>query len=50
MQNAPQVAQNRSLRLLLVSDPADKRVPIALQTGFADRMRQVGRPVLPVPG
>jgi hypothetical protein len=45
MQNAPQLAQNRSLRLLLVSDPADKRVPIAQQTGFVDRMRQAGRAV-----
>jgi hypothetical protein len=45
MQNAPQLTQNRSLRLLLVSDPADKRVPIVQQTGFVDRMRQVGRAI-----
>jgi hypothetical protein len=45
MQNAPQLVQNRSLRLLMVSDPADKRVPIAQQTGFVDRMRQAGRAI-----
>jgi hypothetical protein len=44
-QNIPRLAQNRSLRLLLVTDPADKRVPIAQQTGFVDKMRQAGRQV-----
>jgi hypothetical protein len=44
-QNIPALAQNRSLRLLLVTDPADKKVPIAQQTAFADRMRQAGRQV-----
>jgi hypothetical protein len=44
-QNIPALAQNRSLRLLLVTDPADKRVPIAQQTAFADKMRQAGRQV-----
>jgi hypothetical protein len=43
--NIPLLAQNRSLRLLLVTDPADKRVPIALQSGFVDKMRQAGRQV-----
>jgi hypothetical protein len=41
----PLMAQNRSLRLLLVTDPADRRVPIAQQTGFADKMRQAGRQI-----
>jgi hypothetical protein len=45
MQSIPQVAQNRSLRILLVTDPADKRVPIAQQAAFVDRMRQAGRQV-----
>jgi len=45
MQNVPQLTQNRSLRLLMVSDPADKRVSIAQQTGFVDKMRQAGRPI-----
>src|SRR5258708_3221260 len=44
-QNIPQLAQNRSLRVLLVTDPADKRVPIAMQAAFADKMREAGRQV-----
>jgi hypothetical protein len=44
-QNIPQLAQNRALRVLLVTDPADKRVPIAVQAAFADKMRQAGRQV-----
>jgi hypothetical protein len=44
-QNIPQLAQNRALRVLLVTDPADKRVPIAMQAAFADKMRQAGRQV-----
>jgi hypothetical protein len=41
----PLIAQNRALRLMLVTDPSDKRVPIAQQTGFADKMRQAGRDI-----
>jgi hypothetical protein len=41
----PQLAQNRSLRLLLVTDPADRKVPIDQQTGFVEKMRQAGRQV-----
>jgi hypothetical protein len=41
-QSIPLIAQNLSLRLLLVTDPADKKVPIAQQTGFVDKMRQAG--------
>jgi hypothetical protein len=44
-QSIPVITQNRSLRLLLVTDPADKKVPIAQQTGFVDKMRQAGRRV-----
>jgi len=44
-QNIPLLAQNRSLRLLMVTDPADKKVPIAQQSGFVDKMRQAGRQV-----
>jgi hypothetical protein len=44
-QNIPLLAQNRLLRVLLVTDPADKRVPVAQQTGFVDKMRQAGRQV-----
>jgi hypothetical protein len=45
MHSIPVIAQNRSLRLMLVTDPSDKRVPIAQQTGFADKLRQAGREV-----
>src|SRR5260370_8776002 len=31
-QNVPLLARNRSLRLLLVTDPADKKVPISQHT------------------
>jgi hypothetical protein len=44
-QGIPQLAQNHALRMMLVSDPADKQVPIAQQTGFADKMRQAGHPI-----
>jgi dienelactone hydrolase len=44
-QNIPQVAQNRSMRLFLITDKADKRVPVAQQTGFIDRLRRAGRKV-----
>jgi hypothetical protein len=40
-----QVAQNRSLRPILVTDKADKTVPLVQQTGYADRLRKAGRPV-----
>jgi hypothetical protein len=45
VQTVPALARNHSLRLMVVSDPADKVVPIAMQTGFVDKMRQAGRPV-----
>jgi hypothetical protein len=40
-----QVAQNRSLRPILVTDKADKTVPLVQQTGYADRLRKAGRQV-----
>jgi hypothetical protein len=45
IESIPAFARNPSLRLMVVSDPADKIVPIAMQTGFVDKMRQAGRPV-----
>jgi hypothetical protein len=45
IQNVPLLAQNRSLRVLLVTDPADKKVPIAQQSGFVDKMHRAGREV-----
>jgi dienelactone hydrolase len=43
--NISQLAQNRSMRLFLVTDKMDKRVPVAQQTGFIDRLRRAGRQV-----
>jgi hypothetical protein len=40
-----QLAQNRSMRLFLVTDKMDKRVPVALQIGFVDKLRRAGRQV-----
>lgn len=42
-QHVPEIAQNRALRILLVTDPTDKNVPLAQQAGFVDKMRQAGR-------
>jgi hypothetical protein len=44
-QNISQLARNRSMRLFLVTDRMDKRVPVAQQTGFVDRLRRAGRQV-----
>ena len=44
-QRIAEIAQNRALRILLVTDPADKTVPLAQQVGFVDKMRQAGRSV-----
>jgi hypothetical protein len=43
--NITPVVQNRALHVMLVTDPADKFVPLAQQAGFVDKMRQAGRPV-----
>jgi hypothetical protein len=44
-QNISRLAQNRSVRLFLVTDEMDKRVPVAQQTGFIERLRRAGRQV-----
>jgi len=44
-QRIAQIAQNRALRILLATDPADKQVPIAQQRAFVDKLRQLGRSV-----
>lgn len=44
-QNISQLARNRSVRLFLVTDKTDKRVPVAQQTGFVDKLRRAGRQV-----
>lgn len=37
--------KNPALRVLVVTDRADKRVPAAQQIGFVDRLRRAGRQV-----
>jgi hypothetical protein len=44
-QNISQLARNRSMRLFLVTDKMDKRVPAAQQTGFVDRLGRAGRKI-----
>ncbi len=38
----PAIAQNRAVRLLMITDRADQQVPVSLQTPFAEKMRQAG--------
>jgi hypothetical protein len=45
LQSVPLIAKNSSLRLILVTDPKDKIVPLNQKTEFVERMRQAGRPV-----
>jgi hypothetical protein len=40
---AAQVAQNRLLRPYVVTDRSDKRVPLAQQSGYVDKVRRAGR-------
>jgi hypothetical protein len=44
-QNVSLAAKDPLLRPFVISDKADKRVPIAQQTGFVDKMRAAGRKV-----
>jgi hypothetical protein len=44
-QNISQLARNRSMRLFLVTDKMDKRVPVAQQSGFVDRLGRAGRKI-----
>jgi hypothetical protein len=39
------IAQNRSLRFFMVTDPADRTVPAKQQTPFSDKMRRAGRDI-----
>jgi len=43
--NLPQLAQNRSMRLFVVTDKMDRQIPIAQQTGFVERLHRAGRKV-----
>ena len=44
-QHIAEIAQNRALRILVVTDPTDKKVPLAQQAGFVEKMREAGRSV-----
>jgi hypothetical protein len=41
----PSIAQNRSLRFMMVTDSADRTVPATQQTPFAEKMRRAGRDI-----
>jgi hypothetical protein len=43
--DATKVVQDKSLRPILVSDKADKQVPVAQQTGYVTAMRKAGHPI-----
>jgi hypothetical protein len=45
LQSVPLIAKNSALRLIMVTDPKDKVVPLNQKTEFVERMRQAGRPV-----
>jgi hypothetical protein len=45
VENMAPLLQNRAVRVMLVTDPVDKTVPLAEQAGFAEKMRRAGRPV-----
>jgi hypothetical protein len=44
-QNVSLMAKDRLLRPFVITDKTDKRVPMAQQTGFVDKMRAAGRKV-----
>jgi hypothetical protein len=41
----PQLAQNHSMRPFLITDRMDKKVPVAQQSGFIDKVRRAGRQI-----
>src|SRR6266849_7379267 len=41
----PSIAQNRSLRFIMVTDSADRTVPAKQQTPFVEKMRRAGRDI-----
>jgi len=41
----PRIAQNRAARVILVTDPEDKKVQVQHQTTFAQGLEQAGKPV-----
>jgi hypothetical protein len=45
IESISQLVKNSALRVLVVTDKADKRVPAAQQIGFVDRLHRAGRQV-----
>jgi hypothetical protein len=45
LQFIPSIAQNRSLRFIVVTDPSDRNVPAKQQTPFVEKMRRAGRDI-----
>jgi pimeloyl-ACP methyl ester carboxylesterase len=41
----PSIAQNRSMRFIMVTDKADRSVPAGQQTPFAEKMHRAGRDI-----
>jgi hypothetical protein len=41
----PSIVQNRSMRFIMVTDPADRSVPVRQQTPFAEKMHRAGRDI-----
>jgi hypothetical protein len=41
----PSIAQNRSVHFFMVTDAADRTVPVRQQTPFAEKMRRAGRSI-----
>ncbi len=41
----PSIAQNRSMRFIMVTDAADRTVPVKQQTPFAEKMHRAGRDI-----
>lgn len=41
----PSIMKNSELRLLVVTDPADRTVPVKQQTGFVEKLRRAGRDI-----
>ncbi len=46
LDDAPRIARTPALRIILLSDPEDRRVPFASQALYVDRLRAAGLPVL----
>jgi hypothetical protein len=44
-EEVPLLASNRAVRILVVTDSADGKVPLKEQKGFVDKMRQAGRQI-----